>query len=135
MSEQPTCGQGVAANSSLPSALGGVIAAMADNLEAHRLALDVTDDAARQEHDAYSRLIGQQRQAAERLRATAEQMAGARDLPMGKHDMARMTTPRVLDAFKAFVAAEQELLELLRSRLEHDQAMLQTIAGHVRGNT
>ena len=135
MSEQPTCGQGVAANSSLPDALGHVIAAMADNLDAHQHALDVADAAARQEHEAYARLIAEQRQAADLLRATAEHMAGYRDLPMGKHDMARMTTPQVLDAFKAFVAAEQDLHALLQARLDQDRAMLQTIAGHVRGDT
>jgi hypothetical protein len=133
MSEQPTCGQGLAANAALPEMLGNVVAAMADNLDAHRQALDVTDGATRQEHEAYTRLPTDLRHIGDALHATSEYMAAAHDLPMGKHNMALMTTPRVLNAFEVFVQAEQHLLQLLQARIEQDRQMLQSIAGHVRG--
>jgi hypothetical protein len=59
-------------------------------------------------------------------------MRAAHDLPMGRHDMNLMTTPAELTAFEAFVAAEQELLSLLQARVDHDRAMLEVIASHVR---
>ena len=132
MSEQPTCGHGLAANASLPAAMGNVLAGMAQNLDAHQGALEASDPAARQELIAYVTLIAEQRQTADSLRATAEHMSGYRDLPMGQHDMQRMTTPQVLDAFRAFLTAEQELLELLHGRIERDRAMLEIITSTVR---
>ena len=132
MSQQPTCGQGVAANAALPAALGDVIAALARNLDTHQRALDLSDPAARQEHDAYTRLLSEQCALAEGLSATAQHMGGYRDLPMGKHDMQVMTAPPVLEAFQGFVHAEEQLLKLLQGRLEQDRAMLEVIAGHVR---
>ena len=131
MSQQPTCGQGVAANAALPAAVGEVIAALARNLDAHQRALDASDPAARQEHDAYLRLIAEQRRIASELVATAEHMRGNADLPMGKHDMQVMTAPPVLEAFQSLVRAEEQLLALLHERLEQDRAMLEVIAGHV----
>jgi len=133
MSEQPrTCGQGVAGNAALPEALGRCLAAMAQNLDEHRRALDLGDPAAKEEHEAYSALVSEQRQTADGLRAIAQHMRAARDLPMGKHDMQMMTTHAVLDAFAAFVDAEQELLALLRARLENDRGMLEVITSHVQ---
>jgi hypothetical protein len=132
MSEQPTCGQGLAANASLPASMGEVLAGMAQNLDAHQRALDASDPAAREELIAYIALLTEQRQTADGLRATAQHMTGYRDLPMGKHHVELMTTPQVLDAFAAFVKAEQELLELLQTRIERDRAMLETITANVR---
>jgi hypothetical protein len=135
MSEQRTCGQGLAANAGLPAAMGKVQAAMAGNLDAHQRALDASDPAARQELVAYITLLIEHRHAADGLQAIAQHMTGYRDLPMGKHDMQLMTTPQVLDAFAAFVKAEQELLELLQGRIEQDRAMLDTITAHVHRAT
>jgi hypothetical protein len=132
MSEQPTCGHGLAANANLPAAMGSVLAGMAQNLDAHQAAIDPGDPAARAELRAYLTLVTEQRHTADGLQAIAEHMAGYRDLPMGQHDMQLMTTPRVLEAFTAFLHAEQELLELLQARIERDRAMLETITAHVR---
>jgi hypothetical protein len=115
--------------------MGKVLAGMAQNLEAHQQALDASDPAARQELIAYISLISEQRHTAAGLQATAEHMTGYGDLPMGKHDMPRITTPQVLDAFTAFLNAEQELLELLQARIGRDRAMLETITAHVRSAT
>jgi hypothetical protein len=122
--EEQTCGQGLAEHAVLPAQLAEVTDAMADNLMAHMQALELDDEAARQEHAVYLRLAEEQRQAAGRLRAVAGEMAAARDLPMGRHDVQTMSSPEVADAFQRFVKARQELLALLQRMAEQDQRML-----------
>jgi hypothetical protein len=122
--EEQTCGRGLAEHSVLPAQLAEVTEAMADNLMAHMQALELDDEAAREEHAVYLRLAEEQRQAAARLRAVAGEMAAARDLPMGRHDAQTMSSPEVADAFRRFVEARQELLAVLRRMAEQDQRML-----------
>ena len=64
MDEQQTCGKGLASNASLPDKLGALTGAVADILEAHMPALDLTDPAAAQEHAAYAQLVAEHRAAA-----------------------------------------------------------------------
>ena len=87
-------------------------------------ALDLTDQNSKQEYDAYRDLVTKHRQAATRLQEIARQMAGYRDLPMGRHDQKAMSAPATLEAFKKFVQLEQELLELLQTRVEQHRQML-----------
>jgi hypothetical protein len=122
--EEQTCGRGLAEHSVLPAQLAEVTDAMADNLMAHMQALELDDEAARQEHAVYLRLAEEQRQAAARLRAVAGEMAAARDLPMGRHDPQTMASPEVAAAFRRFVTARQELLAVLQRMAEQDQRML-----------
>jgi hypothetical protein len=122
--EEQTCGRGLAEHSVLPAQLAEVTDALADNLMAHMQALELDDEAARQEHAVYLRLAEEQRQAAARLRAVAGEMAAARDLPMGRHDAQTMSSPEVADAFRRFVEARQELLAVLQRMAEQDQRML-----------
>jgi hypothetical protein len=129
MDEQSTCGKGLAEHSVLPAKLGELTAAMAETLEAHQEALDVTDENARKELHAYVKLAQEFRCVAGQLQASAEHMAGYRDLPMGRHDQRAMAGPKVLDAFTKFVRFEQELLALLRQAVERDQKMLTAMRG------
>jgi hypothetical protein len=122
--EEQTCGRGLAEHSALPARMAEVTEAMAGNLQVHMQALELDDEAARQEHAVYLRLAEEQRQAAARLRAVAGEMAAARDLPMGRHDESAMTSPEVADAFKQFVKAKQDLLVLLQGMAEDDRRML-----------
>jgi hypothetical protein len=122
--EEQTCGRGLAEHSALPARMAEVTEAMAGNLQAHMQALELDDEAARQEHAVYLRLAEEQRQAAARLRAVAGEMAAARDLPMGRHDESAMTSPEVADAFKQLVEAKQDLLALLQGMAEDDRRML-----------
>ena len=131
METQRTCGQGLAATAALPAKLSELTAAVARNLEVHMLALDLTDTNAKQEHDAYRELAKQHRDVAAQLRVAAEQMAGYRNLPMGKHDPDAMTSSRVLEAFEAFVKVENELLTLLQGMVKQDQQMLAAIRAAV----
>jgi formiminotetrahydrofolate cyclodeaminase len=130
--EQPTCGKGLAENSVFPARLADVTAAMAENLEVHMKALDQTDQNSRREHDVYKSLVKELQQAADRLRATANQMAGARDLPMGRHDEKAMTHPRIYETFERFVKGKRELSALLEQTSARDNQLLETMRVHSR---
>jgi hypothetical protein len=129
MAEPQTCGQGLAEHSALPRKLGELTEALAENLEIHMRALDPADEAAQAEHTAYASLVARHRGIAAELRSVSEEMAGHRDLPMGRHDEAVMSSPEVLDAFARFVGAEREVATLLEGWLEHDEAMLREARG------
>src|SRR5215212_11693428 len=124
MTDQPTCGKGLAEHSSLPAKLGELLSALAENLEVHQNTLVLTDEHARAEYRAYVRLATEHRGIAAQLRSVAEEMAGYRELPMGAHDERAFSDPRIIEAFESFVRREEELLALLQHALERDRAML-----------
>jgi hypothetical protein len=124
MADQPTCGQGLAQNGPLRTRLGELVDSTGEILEIHMTALDLGDEAARQEHGAYQRLAEEHRALGERLRALGDEMAGQRDLPMGRHDFRVMASPPAVSAFERFVEVERELLDMLQQRLPQDQQML-----------
>jgi formiminotetrahydrofolate cyclodeaminase len=126
-SEQQTCGKGLAENSALPAKLGELISAMAENLEAHWKALDLTDQNSRSEYEAYEKLLKELRQIAAQLSVTASEMAEYRDLPMGRHDEKAMTHPRLREAFENFVQHKRELWELLEQTEERDHKLLEVM--------
>jgi hypothetical protein len=66
---------------------------------------------------------------AAQLLATAEHMAGYRDLPKGAHDQRAMAAPAAVQAFTTFVETEQDLLAMLRAAVERDQKMLAAMRG------
>lgn len=84
--------------------------------------------------DAYLDLAEQHRESAARLQAAARQMAGYRDLPMGRHDFQAMSGPEPPAAFETFVRREEELLAMLRKRLEQDRRMLSQMGGAGQGS-
>ncbi len=133
MDEHPTCGKGLAQNSVLPGKLGELAAAMAENLEAHMRALDVDDPNARQEYQVYVQLANEQRETSARLLATANEMAAARDLPMGRHDFSDGNNAQVLAAFEKLVRIKQELIALLEQGAEQDQGLLSQMRSHQNG--
>jgi hypothetical protein len=124
MAEQTTCGEGLAAHSALPAVLGELTSAIADVLEIHTTALDLTDVNAQSERDVYVKLVAEHRQTAAELGSTAEGMSGQRDLPMARHDPKVMSSPAVVDAFERLIAVEERLLTLLQDRLRHDRELL-----------
>ena len=127
--DAPTCGKGLAEHAPLPAALGDLTDAVARVLELHLPSLDLGDARGRREHEAYRILVDEHRAAARQLRATAERMAGYRDLPMGPHDVAALTAPENARAFERFVALERALADLLGTRLARDEAMLAEMRG------
>jgi len=118
-----TCGQGLAAHSAVPAKLAELIVAMGDNLEAHLESLDLTDEDATLERDAYVKLVERHRRIAAELKATADEMAGYRDLPMGRHDDEKLASPTTVEAFESLVRVEQELITLLEHTLEQHRSM------------
>jgi hypothetical protein len=133
VADEQTCGKGMAQNSVVPAALAEVTGRLAGNLEVHMRALDRDDPAAAQEHAVYERVARGLRGAAADLRAASEEMAAARDLPMGRHDMDAMTSPDVLAAFERSVAAEDGLHALLGERRAWREAMLAAMREAIGG--
>jgi hypothetical protein len=127
MDEAPTCGKGLAQTSPLPTTMAELMGAMADVLDAHLPSLDPSDPASTREREAYRSLVEDHRDAARQLQAIGAQMAGYRDLPMGRHDKAVLGGPAAVSAFKRFVDREHALLELLQQRLADDHDMLQSM--------
>jgi hypothetical protein len=111
MTDQPTCGQGLAEHAVLPRAAGTLLETMADNLEAHLETLDLSDGNARRERDACIHLAAEHRRIAARLQDVADEMASYRDLPMGRHDEQALASPPVREAFARFSAAQRELAQ------------------------
>jgi hypothetical protein len=121
---QPTCGQGLAHHAQLPSKLAELIASLAENLELHMQTLDLNDESARAEHDVYAKLAADNRRLSAQLRATGEEMAAQRDLPMGRHDPQALSSPKLVGAFETFARLERQLLALLQERVEENERML-----------
>jgi hypothetical protein len=131
--DQQTCGKGLADHSALTASLGELVASTARVLEVHMKALDITDENAKREYDAYRELASAHRRIAGDLADTAHRMAGYRTLPMGKHDMAVMMSPAPRHAFAGFVAHEESLVALLQARVAQDKAMLDAMAAAASG--
>jgi len=103
--------------------LAALIGAMADNLEAHLSAIG-HDARSRPERDAYESLVVTHRRTAAELASLSEEMASYHDLPMATHDMEKMSGPEAVGAFKAFIDAEQSVVELLAGWVERDRQMI-----------
>jgi hypothetical protein len=124
LDDQQTCGKGLAQRSTLTAALGELVASTARVLEVHMKALDLTDENAKREYDAYRELASAHRRIAIELADTAHRMEGYRALPMARHDMAAMMSPAPRHAFAGFIQHEEALVTLLQNKLEQDRAML-----------
>jgi hypothetical protein len=104
------------------------MSAVATVLELHMKALEQSDANSRKEYEVYQRLVMAHRELASRLEATGREMAGYRDLPMGRHDPKAMAAAENARAFETFVRVEEKLIALLQRRLEGDRAMLQQMS-------
>jgi hypothetical protein len=124
MDDHPTCGKGLAENAVLSAKLAELTTSVAGILEAHMPSLDLTDERSKREYEVYRRLAEDHRRAGLQLEAIGKQMAGYRDLPMGRHDQKALAAPAVVESFQKFVRIEQELLALLQRRMEQDRQML-----------
>jgi hypothetical protein len=130
MKEQQTCGKGLAEHSVLPAKLAELFVSTARNLELHMETLDLNDPNSRREYDAYQKLVKEHQGISTRLRKTAREMEGYRDLPMGKHDQKKLSNPLVIEAFKRYTNLEQELLMVLNKQVEQDQTMITEMVNH-----
>jgi hypothetical protein len=124
MSEEQTCGKGLAEHSALPAKLAALTASMAALLAAHQHSIDVADENGRQELKAYVRLEEEHRMIASLLEQTAKRMAGYRELPMARHDLRVLASAENAEAFAKLVKVEQELADLLRGTIARQRQML-----------
>ena len=124
MENSATCGQGLAQHSGLPAKLSELVHALAETLRRHTKTLDVTDEHARAELGVYQDLAERLRKVAAELQAAAQEMAGQRDEPMGRHDEEALSDPALMVPFQRFVKCEEELLAMLQNDLARDRAML-----------
>jgi hypothetical protein len=124
MTEQQTCGQGLAGRAPVPAKLAELAVAMADVLENHMTAIDLADENGKLERDAYASLVRRLREVAAQLEAISDEMAGYRDLPMARHDIETLASPRSRSVFERLVRVESELAELSGEMLERDRQML-----------
>ena len=77
MNRSETCGQGLSERATVPERLGALSAAMADNLEQHQRALDLTDENANAEREAYELVSSDLRNAAAQLQTAANTIESA----------------------------------------------------------
>jgi hypothetical protein len=126
---QQTCGTGLVENSVVPVKLGNMADATADVLELHTQALDLADESARTELDAYTKLVGEWRAIAANLQTVAAHMTECRDLPLARHNAQAMASPAVRETFRTLVATKQELITMLREQAEGDQRLLSEMDG------
>ena len=129
MTEEHTCGRGLADQAVVPARIADVIEAVAATLEAHTAARDPDDENAQVERRVYDRLADAHRRIAAELQSAREQMAGAYDLPPARHDTDVLGSPTAVRAYERYVAAEQALLELLQVRVQRDRRMLASMPG------
>jgi hypothetical protein len=122
-------GEGLAGHATLPGKVAELLETMAENLALHQTTLDLRDAAAQREHEAYGDLAGHYRAAAAHLEAAAARMAGARDVPMGKHQPDALANPALVEVFERFVRLEGELADLLDRDLDRDREMLTGMHG------
>jgi hypothetical protein len=124
MEKTHSCGQGLAEHATVPTLVGELIDAVAENLELHMTSLGA-DVNARREHDAYASLSKQHRQLSAALRAVGSEMASYRELPMGAHDVAVLSTPAAAAAFERYVIARRQLEAALKVIGAADDEMLE----------
>jgi hypothetical protein len=129
MTEEPTCGQGLAEHAPLPRLFGALLDAVADNLDAHLPGLVANDPDTQREKRVYEQLAAQHRGVATRLCALGEEMAGCQDLPMGAHDLGALSSQPATEALARMIRAETDLLALLTQQLEQHRVILNGMSG------
>jgi hypothetical protein len=123
MEHPHSCGKGLADHAAVPAKLADLMASMAENLERHAGSL-LDDEAARTEHVVYMNLLARAKDVAVALRSLGDQMAGYRDLPMGGHDIAKLSSPEAVRAFERYASVTRELVVLLQASTVRNEATL-----------
>jgi hypothetical protein len=127
MSDEQTCGKGLADNAVLPAKLAELIDSQAAVLEHHMSSLDRAEPPGRAEYDAYASLVTQHRQIGRLLAQTAENMMASRDLPMAGHNIDALSNAIAVTVFQKFVQREEELAAMLKRHVEAHLVMLQSM--------
>ena len=96
-------------------------------LHNHTRSLDLDEESARLERDAYDRLIKEQHAIASSLEALAAAMRSYRDLPIATHDESILADRTSRDVFASLVRAEESMLPLLQDTVAEHRAMLRAM--------
>jgi hypothetical protein len=110
MSEQTTCGQGLAQHAELPLLIGELMGPVADNLSAHVPGLVSSDENSEHEKHVYEHLAARLREAAAMLQAIGTEMAGQKDMPMGEHHVEALSSGEAIDALERMTGVEAQLI-------------------------
>jgi hypothetical protein len=124
MTEESTCGQGLAQTALVPQLIGDLMNAVADNLSAHLPMLVAGDEASQHERRVFELLAGSYRDAAGMLHTIATEMATHQDMRMGQHDFEAMSPGDVMEALESLISAEAQLVEQLEQHLAEHRAMV-----------
>lgn len=125
MVEEPTCGKGIAANAALPAKLADLMTALADTLEEHRRALNLSEPAGQAEDEAYAVLVSEHQAIAAHLASVALRMESYSSLPVASHDAEAMADPARMAPYARFVALQREIGAMLHTSAAEGEAMLE----------
>ena len=127
MTEEPTCGQGLAEHALTPELIAALMNAVADNLVSHLPMLVAGDGDTQHERRIYEPLSRRHREAAAMLQAFAAEMAAPQDMRMGRHDLEAMSHEDVTKALDALIRAEEQLVARLQRQLVEDREIVDTM--------
>lgn len=127
MSEQTTCGQGLAQHAELPLLMGELMGSVAENLSAHLPGLVSSDENSEHEKHVYEHLAARLREAAAMLKAIGSEMAGYTDMAMGEHDLEALSSGEAIDALERVTGVEAQLVARVQEQLTEHQAILDAI--------
>jgi hypothetical protein len=114
MTEESTCGQGLAQTALVPQLIGDLMNAVADNLIAHLPMLVADDETSQHERRVYEHLAGRHRDAAAMLQAIATEMATHRDMRMGQHDFEAMSRGDLVAALESMISSDSRTYAVQR---------------------
>lgn len=124
MTEEPTCGEGLAEHALTPELIAALMNAVADNLITHLPMLSAADGDTKHERRVYEHLSTRHREAAAMLQALATEMAELQDMRMGQHDLEAMSPDDMTRALESLIRAEAQLVARLERQLAEHRAMV-----------
>lgn len=127
MTEEPTCGQGLAQHASIPRLLVALMNAVADNFITHLPMLAAGDEATQNEKRVYQHLSRRHREVAAMLQAIATEMEELVDMPMGEHDVEATSPDDMIKALESMIRAEEQLLARLELQLTEHRGMVDAV--------
>lgn len=126
MSDEATCGTGMAQYAALPMRMAELTAALADVLTRHTEALDTDEPAGAQEREAWLAVASEHRDLTARLSAAGDRMASYGGMPSATHDLSVLTAPEAVRSYEHFAAAQLRLHDLLAEHIADNTADAET---------
>jgi hypothetical protein len=121
---EPTCGQELAAAAEVPDKWRQLMDHVATNLEAHASWVGADSHAARDEHDALLRVARAYRDMAEAAARAAAAMTAMKDLAPAPHDPSRIDRAGQASWMRLKIQIQRELAALITRHADESQAAL-----------